>query len=67
MLLINRAYGGLQGRGRANNFVLAGDAMVKFMTYPEITIAKRIKNVFVLLFLLAGPKSLIRRIFPMYD
>jgi glycosyltransferase involved in cell wall biosynthesis len=67
MLLINRVYGGLQDSVRANNFVLAGDAIVKFLTYPEITIGKRIKNLFVILFLLAGPKRLIRRMFPMHE
>jgi glycosyltransferase involved in cell wall biosynthesis len=67
MLLINRVYGGLQDSVRANNFFLAGDAIVKFLTYPEITIVKRIKNLFVIVFLLAGPKRLIRRMFPMHE
>jgi glycosyltransferase involved in cell wall biosynthesis len=67
MLLLNRAYGGLQDIVHASNLVLAGDAIVKFMTYPEITVGKRIKNLFVILLLLVGPKRLIRRLFPMHE
>jgi glycosyltransferase involved in cell wall biosynthesis len=67
MLLLNRAYDGLQDSAHADNLILARDAIVKFMIYPEITLGKRIKNLFVILFLLGAPKRLIRRMFPMHE
>ena len=65
MLLLNRAYGGIVEGAPVNSFVLAADALAKFASYPEISVTKRIKNLFVILFLLIAPKPWIRRLFPM--